>query len=640
MLGVFCLTVSGGDAGAQLESQGVADNTPGKISLDLKGMDIVEALKILASRNNMNLVIGTNVRGRVTMFLKDVDVKEAFELILVSNSLAADVRGGITYIMTEREYEQLYGETFADKRVVKIIALKYAKASEVEKVLTKVKTTIGKIITDEASNTLVVIDGPNTVNQIVELVDTIDRPTKTVVFELDYAVAADMKTKIQEMLTPAVGAMQIDERTNKLVVTDLESKVDRIKTILKAFDAKQKQVLIDAKIVEVTLTDQYKLGVDWQAVLTQFQKEISIKNSFKFATQGAWIPGAEVVVGTFTSGEYAMLVQMLKTIGDTNVLSSPRITVMNNQEAKILVGSSEPYATNSVTQGTSTTTTATNLTFLDVGVKLYVTPTVNRNGNVAVKIRPEVSSKSGSYTYGSPATTVPIVSTTQAETTVSIRDGATIVIAGLITDNRTSTVNKVPFFGDIPVFGWAMQKTENQIQKKELVIFITPHIVSGDNDYLTNPKSPPVGEEKFTMPERMTYERRTPVSMDPTMFNKKKEAALASRNLAQFKPDTPAAYFDDLKSRVGRAIAIPKNTTGIAAGDKVLVQFLLSQGGDLLSTPQAVQSTNDVLSAAVITGIEQAAPFPAFPSTIREAQKIFTIEIIYKPEQERKKRWL
>jgi len=633
---------SGVGAGAQVESAVLPASQPGKISLDLKGMDVVEVLKILATKNNMNMVIGANVRGRVTMFLKDVDAKEAFELILVSNALAADFRGGITYIMTDREYQQLYGETYADKKVAKIIPLKYAKAAEVEKLLTKTKTTIGKIITDEASNTLVVIDAPDAVAQALEFVETIDKPTKTAVFELDYAVAADMKAKIQDMLTPAVGAMQFDERTNKIVVTDLEGKIEQLKAVLKAFDSKQKQVLIDSKIVEITLDDKYKLGVDWQAVLTHLQKQLTIKNSFQLATQGGLVPGAEVVVGTFTSGEYALMVQMLKTVGDTNVLSSPRITVLNNQEAKILVGSSQPYATNSVTQGTATTTTATNLTFIDVGIKLFVTPTINKDGYVSVRIRPEVSSKSGDYTYGTPATTVPIISTTQAETTVSIKDGTTIIIAGLITDTRSSTVDKVPFFGDLPLLGLAFKKTVNEIQKKELVIFITPHIVSGENDYTKNPKSMPPGEDKFTMPEKPTFERRTPVQADATYMDKKKVARIAASEAEHFNPSSPEAYFDDIKSRVSKSVSISKKTSGVKPGDRVVVGFLVSSGGDLLSVPEVLDSSNDIMSAAVVTAIEKTAPFPAFPSSIKDAQRNFVIELVYKPEEERKgfARWI
>ena len=193
-----------------------------KISLDLKGMDVVEALKTLAAKGNMNLVIGSNVRGRVTMFLKDVAVADAFEIILAANDLASEKKGDITYVMSQRDYELLYGERYGDKKETKVIQLKYAKVSEAEKVLSQIKTKIGRIIADETSGTLIIMDTPKAVAQAAELVKKIDKPTERVVFELGYARAEDLSVKLQEILTKGVGVIQVDERTNKIVVTDLK----------------------------------------------------------------------------------------------------------------------------------------------------------------------------------------------------------------------------------------------------------------------------------------------------------------------------------------------------------------------------------------------------------------------------------
>ena len=199
-----------------------------KISIDVKGMDVVEVLKMLASKGSLNIVVGSNVRGKVTMFLKDVNVRDAFDLILVANQLAKDERSGIIYVMTERDYAQIYGKEYDDQKEAKIIKLRYASAVEVGKVLTQIKTKVGRIITDESSNTLVVIDAPSTVKQITSLVEKLDSPTRTKIFELNHAKAKDLQERIKEMLTKGVGSMQTDERTNKLVITDLEPNLVKI----------------------------------------------------------------------------------------------------------------------------------------------------------------------------------------------------------------------------------------------------------------------------------------------------------------------------------------------------------------------------------------------------------------------------
>jgi MSHA type pilus biogenesis protein MshL len=619
-------------AGEPAVSEEAAFGSAGKITLDLKGMDIIEVLKTLAAKGNLNVVVGANVRGRVTMFLKDVDIKDAFEIILVANNLASDKKDDIIYVMTQKDYQQLYGEMYGDTKEVKIIQLKYAKAPEAGKALNLIKTRIGKIIIDEASNSIIIIDTEKAVSQAVDLMTTIDKPTRTVVFELNYAKAEDLKEKIDEILTKGVGMAQVDERTNKIAVTDTESNLEKIEEVITAFDDKLKQVLIEAKIIEITLSDRYRLGVDWHAVMEEFEKNITLTGGFKLAATGSLIPGAEAIIGTFGTGDYAAMIQALQTVGDANILSSPRITVLNNEEAKILVGSSEPYATNTVTQGTSTTTTATSLTFLDLGVKLYVTPTINNDGFVTIKVKPEVSSSSGTYTYGDPATTVPIVSTTNAETNVMVKDGTTIIIAGLIKDERSGTKNKVPILGDIPLLGLAFQNTDNSVEKKELVIFLTPHIISGETDYIKQPKSPPIGDKKFTMPERPGFERRRPREMDPDFF--KRGRGRKSRKELDAATATPEDYFHAVRNKITRNISVSeKEAKSLEYGDKVKVSFSLYSGGNLIYEPEIIESSNIFFEKTVLDAIEESVPLPAFPMSIKETRREFILDIVYEKKK-------
>lgn len=125
-----------------------------KISLDIKGMDIVDILKMLAQRSGMNLVVGKNVTGRVTIFLKDVSIWDAFEIILLANDLAYEKTGDIINIMTQRDYELVFGDRFKDKKQAKTIQLKYAKAADLSRALNQIKTNVGRVVVDEGSNTL------------------------------------------------------------------------------------------------------------------------------------------------------------------------------------------------------------------------------------------------------------------------------------------------------------------------------------------------------------------------------------------------------------------------------------------------------------------------------------------------------
>lgn len=628
--------LSSGAEGAPLQ---MAQDS-GKISLDLKGMDVIEVIKMLAAKGGLNIVLGGDVKGRVTIFLKSVNLMDAFDIILIANNLAYDKRGDIIYVMNQRDYERMYGEKYAEKKEVMIFRLKYAKAVEVSKALNQMKTKVGKIIVDEGSNTIVAIDNPMALSQMSDAMVSIDLPTVKKIFELKYAKAADMKDKITENLTKGVGTMQIDERTNKIVVTDLENNMGDIEKVMTAFDDKPQQVLIESKILQITLDDRYKLGVDWGSVIRQMQKELTLKSAFQLAASNAFgPPGAQLILGSMDSGDVNIMIQVLKTIGDTNLLSSPRITAINNQEAKILIGTSQPYATNTVTQGTSTTTTGTNLNFIDVGVKLYVTPTINKDGFVTMKIRPEVSSTSSNYTYGTPPTTVPIVQTTQAETSVTVKDGTTIIIGGLIKDERSDTVNKIPLLGDIPIVRTAFSNRDKRITKQELVIFLTPHIITGESDYLEQPKSPTIGENRFTVSEQSAFERRNPVPMKPGMF-KEPGKNQSAKEYFDAKDEMEAAerislaatseeYYYTVKNKIIGRIVVPKDTKYSGIRGKVKLSFFLTPAGKIARGPDIMESSNHSLDDLTVNAVKRAGPFSAFPEAMGKAEKRFVMDFAF-----------
>jgi MSHA type pilus biogenesis protein MshL len=488
------------------------------------------------------------------------------------------------------------------------------------------------------------MDNPTALAQMAEIVNKIDQPVANRIFNLKYAKAEDMKTKVAEMLTKDVGSLEVDTRTNKVSVTDIESRLNDIERVVNAFDEKPRQVLIEAKIVQVTLTDQYRLGVDWQGVFTKMEKDYNFRSKFSLANAGTFptgfTSGGEVLIGTFGMQDYAMLIQALKTVGDTNLLSSPRITALNNQEAKILVGTSQPYATNTVvTPAAGATTTASTLSFLDIGIKLFVTPSISQDGFITMKIKPEVSSSTSNYTYGDPPTTVPIVSTTQAETSVRIKDGSTIIIAGLIKDERGSDVSKVPFAGDIPIFGNMFKKTDKTVAKQELVIFITPHIVSGENDYLKVPPSPPVGKKDFTLSETQVFERRKATLMDPTYLKKE---GLDSSDPSQLYDNfsTPAVtqisapisaedYYYSVKDKIMEHIDLENPALVLPLKGSIQISFRLSSAGALASEPFVRSTTHTELAQPALDAVRAAAPFFPFPEAIPQPEKEFTMDFVF-----------
>ena len=219
---------------AQAQSQPPQASSPlpasQRISLDLKGVDILDVLKLLSQKTGLNFVAGRNVSGRVTIFVNDVDVWDAFELIIGANDLAYERHGSIVTVMMARDYELIYGEKFQERKQSLVVPLKYAKVAQAATVLNQVKSSVGRVVADEGSNTLVVNDVPTTLAQMKELLKQLDRPTATRVYNLNYADAEKLKDKVQALLSP-VGTFTFDARTNKAIVSDLPeilAKVDQV----------------------------------------------------------------------------------------------------------------------------------------------------------------------------------------------------------------------------------------------------------------------------------------------------------------------------------------------------------------------------------------------------------------------------
>lgn len=470
------------------------------ITLDLRGIHVLDVIKFLSEKADLNIVASQNIEARVTLFLKDVTIGNAFEIILLSTGLASRVKEGIFYVMTDEEYTALYGEPYRDQRHIKIIQLLYADATKVGEIIGGIKSAIGKVIIDKQTATMILIDTAEKIKLMEEAAQKIDiptvervLPTKNEVFELSYNKAVDVQAQIVTLLTPGVGSSKVDEKTNRIFVTDFDYALKRIRELIEAFDRKTREVFIEAKMVQVRLSNEYQAGIDWEHTKTRTHKIITFP---KTATNSF----GRLIFGDLGRQEFEATVDLLHAFGATKTLAAPQMTVEHNQEATILVGTREAYVTSTVSQASSTTTTSEAITFIDVGVKLKILPTINKDDFVSLKITPEVSAV-GRTLVTANNNEIPIVDTTNASTQVLVKDGHTVLIGGLMKDEAVKAVNKIPVLGDIPLLGAAFRNVSDEVVKTELVIFLTPHIVQGDE---ARPFSPAASGKAFEGPREIS----------------------------------------------------------------------------------------------------------------------------------------
>lgn len=460
-----------------------------RVTIDLRNIEVGEALKFLAMKGNLNLVVGKNVTGRISLYLTDVAIADVLEIMLLSNSLAIAKQGAIYNVMSETEYQALYGRRFADLRVAKVFKLRYAVPSQAFTVLSSVKSDIGKVIIDEDSATLILMDVPEKIREMEKIIHEMEKSQTLRIFNLRYAAAADVEANLRDRLDALkLGTIRSDERSNTLIVTALPKRMKEVEKIVQALDEKTREVLIESKIVRITLSDDFDMGVDWQKVFRDTANEHNLEklrpvlNSTFGTLAGTPTQLGTVTIGNSTTDEISATINFLKTVGQTKVLASPRIAVVHNETARILIGTREAFVTTTTTTGQTTSTTAENVTFVDVGISLEVTPIINDDGYVTMRIKPEISNVARTLVTPT-ANQIPIVDTTSAETSVMVKDGTTIVIGGLRKNEKVKTVRKVPILGSLPVVGAGFRNTNEDIERIELVLFLTPYVISGDTTF-------------------------------------------------------------------------------------------------------------------------------------------------------------
>ena len=499
-----------------------------RISLDFKDMDIVEALKFLATKAGLNIIPTNQVKGRVTLMIEDAAIKDIFDIMLRSNGLAYQRKGDIFNVMTEDEYKKLYGKDFSDRRIVKIFRLKYAVPEQVYELCDTLKSDIGKVLLNPESGTILVIDTPEKVREIKSAVESLENKNTVIkIFDLKYAQAKDIADQLKNQLDlKKLGSIRADERTNQVIVQTLPERIDEIEKIIRGLDQKTKQVLVEVRIIKINLSNSLSKGVEWEGlfnagkkyglmyigsypfsavqakgddwrsrlkVLQDLKSSLSIDSNYvgsypfsgTITDESGYASGRkstgteEMHIGVIGKHDFDTIIKYLRTLGEVKIVATPKVAIINNHQARLHIGERQAYLTNTTTQTASTTTIAEEVTFIDIGIQLFITPTINEEGYVTLNLKPEISSIS-SYLTTAQGNKIPIVNTSTAETTVIVKSGSTIIIGGLKEEKETKEAEEVPFFSRIPLLGGLFSSTTRSSERSELLVMVTPHIIEGD----------------------------------------------------------------------------------------------------------------------------------------------------------------
>lgn len=553
------------------------------VSFDTKDADIRDILSKLARDNGINLIMDDSIQGRLTISLSNLPPLDAIGLILHTNGFTVEVVGdsvvaatpeelrnilppvskiiplqyalaaelkeslsgmvnGQVSIQTdsrtnfliltgttsginamERAIELLDVEVSSEPPAItsiKVFPLKHVQASVVQTLVSELCSPVGKIQVDEGSNSLIISDKIDTIEQLADVIKQLDIPSVaddieneikselyTRIFRLNYIDANALKEAIQDMLTPE-GHIQAIVRQKKsivpakavsmgittgdqsatalrqdpsrlsvgekwsdiLIITDTADVIESMGNLIGELDTKAPQVMIEAKMVEINLDEVSDIGIDWQ-----------IKHAPSKTTPRVNIPtdkttGLNLQIGTLSTQHFEDIlvkIQALETDGHAKLVSNPSIISLDNELAQIIVADRIPIPTTYETDFSATT----SYEFINVGIILTVIPHITDDGYILMDAMPEVNSIKEWTTGDNPQ---PIISSRMAHARVRVKDGQTFVIGGMIRDQQHEKETRVPVLSSIPFLGRLFRSKGVDNSKTDLMVFITPRVCNDD----------------------------------------------------------------------------------------------------------------------------------------------------------------
>jgi type IV pilus assembly protein PilQ len=403
---------------------GVVSEGDGQLHMQFPDKDIREVLDALSVYGDLSILTTPSVQGKVSATFSGTDVESALDTLLKSNGYVARRDGDFIYVGKPEDFDSL--EQALDTVGTRVYRPNYVKASELQ-------ALIEPLVTPEVG--VVAVSSP-----------------------AEVGLASDA--------TKAGGDAYAGG--DVVVVRDYQAVLAEIDQVVGEIDVRPMQVAIEAMILSVTLDDEDTFGAsfellrDRQYIRLGWGNPIQALSDVDFSSEGLEIG--------FLDSSLSLFFEALERIGDTNVVATPRLMVLNKHKAEILIGEELGYVSTTMTE----TATSQNVEFLEVGAQLRLRPFISSDGLIRMEVHPELST---GFVETSEKFTLPNKKTTQVTTNIMVRDGCTVVIGGLMREELQASGSQVPFFGNLPVVGAAFRSRKEVLQRREILVLITPHIV-------------------------------------------------------------------------------------------------------------------------------------------------------------------
>jgi MSHA type pilus biogenesis protein MshL len=406
-------------------------------TLSFRKADIQEILTVLSRKTKLNIIVDPDVKGEVTVDLKEVTLTKALDCLLTPLGLEYKREANFIWVAPV-------------KMQTRIFTLNYLITQRVGSGAVSASTGEGGRGGGE------------------------DPAGMEAAIRVETSDTADLWKEIDEGLksiSSEKGRLAINKMSGSVIATDFPQNLARISEFLETIeDSAQRQVMIKADIIEVVLSDEYQMGIDWSAVFNH--------DGLKGTITQMLSPGTEFFQINLLDGDFSLLLDAMSEQGKTVVLSSPKISTLNNQPAVIKVAAEDVYWERDVVDSTvgGNPWAVSTPRWITIGILLKVTPQIGSDGLIIMDIHPSITDKAGE-SKSPEGDVAPILNVRETNTVVRVRDGQTIIIAGLLSERKKDEVTSVPFLVKFPFLGTFFSKTKQKNEKTELIIMLTPKVV-------------------------------------------------------------------------------------------------------------------------------------------------------------------
>ena len=435
---------------------------------DVQNAGLAEVCAELTARTGMAVTADPQLQRDISLYIKDAPIEDVLKIIADAQGLAYLAKqipeGAKTFeFVSTEDYQTRYGHAFAQEKISRILTLSYAKPGDAARYLETLKSSEGRMFSYDSRHTLIVLDAPEKVAAMLKIVEKVDVPTEMQTFEFRNVPAEQLLPRVNAFLSEYVGRAEVHQAANRITVTDTPGKLAQIAQLITTVDNDNRMIIVDVKVFEIVLSDEYHKGIDWPAIVSNYK-------NMKFISKSGGNFTENFSLGTVNAEDFQVLQNSLDAVGIVQQISQETLTVKNGASAGVSIKSVDLVLESADMEDVKRVEQRDAIGF-------ELTASLADQEHVRINLAPAVASYKERIwmdQFYTQAVSHDVSSTDKGA--IEVSSGETLVVGGLFKNVIVESTHRIPFLGKIPLLGFAFRNQGQETRKAEMVLFLTPRV--------------------------------------------------------------------------------------------------------------------------------------------------------------------